>query len=121
MQGWKALLHPALRLVNSARLVMSKKNARKPDFVIVWEFRVKPGKRRRFERVYRPDGDWAKFFRHGKGYIRTELIRDVKNPRRYLTLDFWTTRQAYLRLKNENRAGYQAIDDKCLTLTEDEP
>jgi heme-degrading monooxygenase HmoA len=96
------------------------KKSRKAGFVIVWEFRVKSGKRREFETVYGSRGDWACFFRHGKGYIRTELIRDVENPRRYLTLDFWTTRQAYLRFKNENRAGYQAIDEKCLSLTEGE-
>jgi len=31
---------------------MSKKNDRKPEFVIVWEFRVKPGKRPEFETMY---------------------------------------------------------------------
>ena len=99
---------------------MSKKNAGKPEFVIVWEFLVKPGKPSDFETVYGPEGDWVGFFRHGKGYIRTELIRDDKNPRRYLTLDVWTTRKAYLRFKKENRASYQAIDEKCMSLTEDE-
>ena len=99
---------------------MSKKNARKVEFVIVWEFRVKSGKRREFETVYGSGGDWVCFFRHGKGYIRTELIRDVENPSRYLTLDFWTTRQAYLRFKKENRASYQAIDEKCISFTEGE-
>ena len=99
---------------------MSKKNARKPEFVIVWEFHIKAGKRREFETVYGSGGDWVCFFRHGKEYIRTELIRDVKTPRRYLTLDFWTTRQAYLQFKKENHAEYQAIDDKCMSLTEDE-
>ncbi len=96
------------------------KKSRKPEFIVVWEFRVKPGKRREFERVYGPDGDWVRFFRHGKDYIRTELIRDVKNPRRYLTLDFWATRRAYLQFKKENHARYQAIDEKCMSLTEDE-
>ncbi len=99
---------------------MIKKEQRQVAFVIVWEFRVKAGKRREFETVYGPEGDWVRFFCHGKGYIRTELIRDVKTPRRYLTLDFWTTRQAYLRFKKQNRAGYKAIDDQCLSLTEDE-
>ncbi len=99
---------------------MIKKEPRKPAFVIFWEFHVKSGKRREFETIYGPDGTWAKFFRNGKGYIRTELLRDLKTPRRYLTLDVWTTRQAYLRFKKENLASYQVIDEKCISLTEGE-
>ncbi len=93
---------------------------KKTEFVVVWEFRGRSGKRRDFERIYGPDGDWAKLFRSGKGYIRTELIRDIETPRRYLTLDFWTSRQAYARFKKENRTEYQAIDEKCASLTEGE-
>ena len=31
-----------------------------------------------FERVYGTDGEWAEFFRRGRGYIGTELLRDVE-------------------------------------------
>ena len=75
------------------------KKSQKTEFVIIWEFRVRSRKRSEFEQVYGPDGTWAKFFRGGKGYIRTELIRDVKRPRRYSTIDSWTTRQAYLAVQ----------------------
>ena len=90
------------------------------EFVVVWEFRVKSGKRREFERAYGPDGVWVKLFRRGKGYIRTDLIRDLKTPRRYLTLDLWTSREAYARFKKENRAEYRAIDERCASLTDAE-
>jgi heme-degrading monooxygenase HmoA len=92
----------------------------KTEFVIVWEFRVRRGKQREFERVYGAEGDWARFFRRGHGYIRTELIRDVETPRRYLTIDLWTSRPAYLRFKKKNRHEYLAIDEKCASLTRDE-
>lgn len=99
---------------------MIKKKPVKTEFVIVWEFRVRSRKRREFKRTYGPNGVWVKFFRSGKGYIRTQLVRDLKTAGRYLTLDFWTSREAYLRFKKENRAEYQAIDEKCLSLTENE-
>jgi len=99
---------------------MIKKKPRKTEFIIVWDFHVKSGKRRKFERIYGANGAWTKFFRKGKGYIRTELMRDLKTPRHYWTLDFWTTRQAYVRFKKENRDEYQAMDEKCLSLTEHE-
>jgi heme-degrading monooxygenase HmoA len=100
--------------------VAIKKKSVKAEFVVIWEFRVKSGKRREFQRVYGPNGDWARLFRSGKGYVRTELIGDLKTPRRYLTIDYWSSRAAYLRFKKENRAEYQRIDEKCASLTEGE-
>ena len=34
-----------------------------------------------FVRMYGPEGDWAQFFRQGRGYIGTELLRDVDELR----------------------------------------
>ena len=48
-----------------------------------------------FERVYGPDGEWAAFFRGGRGYVGTELLRDVETPGRYLVIDRWDSREAY--------------------------
>jgi len=59
-------------------------------------------------------------FRTGKGYIRTELVNDRAMPLRYLTLDFWDTRQAYLNFRKKNGIDYQAIDERCVSLTERE-
>lgn len=99
---------------------MTKERAKGTEFIVVWEFRVRPGKGRYFEKIYGPDGVWGEFFRRGKGYIRTELIRDLKMPRRYLTVDVWTSREACLRFKRKNRIEYQAIDERCGALTEEE-
>jgi quinol monooxygenase YgiN len=100
---------------------MTAKRAKKSSlFVIVWEFRVRPNKRRAFEKAYAPDGVWAKFFRHSAGYIRTELIRGREKPPGYLTIDVWVSRPAYERFKKQNRAEYQAIDKKCESLTRSE-
>jgi len=87
---------------------------------VVWEFRVRSGKKHAFERIYGTDGVWARLFRGGEGYIRTDLIRDLKTPRRYLTLDLWISREVYTCFKKENRAEYQAIDERCASLTESE-
>lgn len=97
-----------------------KKKSVQAEFVVIWEFRVRSGKRRDFERIYGPDGDWVSLFRRGKGYIRTDLIRDLGTPRRYLTIDCWCSRAAYLRFKTQNRAEYQAMDEKCASLTHGE-
>jgi len=48
-----------------------------------------------FERVYGTEGEWAAFFRQGRGYIGTELLRDVEAPSRYLVIDRWESADAY--------------------------
>jgi heme-degrading monooxygenase HmoA len=86
-------------------------------FVIVWEFRVHLIKRRAFERSYGSEGDWAKFFRTGRGYLGTELLRDWQQPDRYITLDYWKSRRHYETFKKQNRKTYQLIDERCEALT----
>jgi heme-degrading monooxygenase HmoA len=97
--------------------IRRKQTSRDSDFVIIWEFRIRRRKRREFERAYGPDGEWAKFFRTGKGYIATELIRDSQKPDRYITLDFWRSRKHYENFKKQNRKMYQTIDKRCEALT----
>jgi len=59
-----------------------------------------------FERVYRADGEWAEFFRQGRGYIGTELLRDVEAPGRYLVIDRWESADAYNAFVAEHRESY---------------
>jgi heme-degrading monooxygenase HmoA len=59
-----------------------------------------------FERVYSPEGEWAEFFRQGRGYIGTELLRDVETPGRYLVIDRWESADAYNTFVAERQAEY---------------
>ncbi len=89
-------------------------------YVIVWEFQAKPDAENRFAEVYGPDGDWARFFRRGEGYVRTELLRDEQTPGRYLTLDYWDSRTAYEYFRERWADDYRRLDDSCKSLTERE-
>ena len=42
-------------------------------FVALWEFEVKPGCEKEFEKVYVPEGDWAKLFQNDANYRETRL------------------------------------------------
>jgi heme-degrading monooxygenase HmoA len=59
-----------------------------------------------FERVYGSDGEWAEFFRQGRGYIGTELLRDVEAPGRYLVIDRWESADAYNAFVAAHREEY---------------
>jgi heme-degrading monooxygenase HmoA len=65
-----------------------------------------------FEGVYGADGDWARFFRTGRGFIGTELLRDIELPGRYLVIDRWESAEDYNAFAAENRDAYmQRVDD----------
>ena len=59
-----------------------------------------------FERVYGTDGEWAAFFRQGRGYIGTELLRDAEAASRYLVIDRWESADAYNAFVAAHREEY---------------
>jgi heme-degrading monooxygenase HmoA len=89
-------------------------------YVIVWEFRVRRGKAKQFEKSYGPHGQWVRLFRQDPAYIRTELIRDVHDATRYLTLDFWASEEAYEAFRESHSNQYEIIDARWELMTDDE-
>jgi hypothetical protein len=73
-----------------------------------------------FEAAYGPDGDWARLFKRHAEYIGTELNRDIKDPRRYLTMDFWTSENSYESFREHYSAEYRKIDVMCEAMTDSE-
>ena len=65
-----------------------------------------------FERVYGPEGEWARFFRTGTGYVGTELLKDIDLPGRYLVIDRWDSRDAYNAFVAEHRDEYMRRVDE---------
>ena len=64
-------------------------------YVIIWEYQVKADSVVEFERIYASNGVWAELFRKEDGYLGTELLRDSTHPRRYITIDRWTSSGDY--------------------------
>ncbi len=88
--------------------------------VIVWKFQVKPGREAEFERVYGPEGEWAKFFGADSKFRGTVLLRDTARAGSYVTIDTWESRAAYDTFVAWNRAAYAALDRRSAELTEEE-
>jgi heme-degrading monooxygenase HmoA len=79
-------------------------------FATLWEFTVDPARRAEFEKHYGPDGDWARLFRRAVGYLGSELLRDRAEPARFLTIDRWETREAFLAFRRDYGAEYERLD-----------
>ena len=89
-------------------------------YVIVWEFRVRAAAEAEFLEKYGPEGVWARLFRQSESYLRTELVRDVAVERRFLTLDYWQSEEAFKAFRNEHPADYERLDKEMESLTEQE-
>jgi heme-degrading monooxygenase HmoA len=90
------------------------------NYLAIWEFEIKPESRTQFEEIYGPDGAWARLFRQSPDYRGTKLLRDLIRPDRYLTLDHWSSREAFRAFKHEHANEYATLDKQCESLTERE-
>ncbi len=85
--------------------------------VILWEYRVRGGFEAEFERVYGPDGLWARLFQKGVGYLGTELLADRVTPGRYLTIDRWDSRADFDAFRETFARPYLDLDHSTERLT----
>ena len=85
---------------------------------IIWESVVKEEARGQFELAYGPGGAWSSLFARYPGFRGTTLLRDTKNPRRYLTIDFWETEAQREQALGEREADYSRLDAAFADWTE---
>jgi len=87
-------------------------------FVRVWLYSVEGPSRPRFEEAYGGDGDWARLFALGDGFLGTELLRG--GPGRYVTIDRWRDESDWRTFIDRHGDAYRALDRECEGLTADE-
>ena len=87
---------------------------------IVWEFVVKEGSQGQFELAYGPGGAWSNLFGRCAGFRGTTVLRDAKNPRRYLTIDLWDSELEWEQALAEHKAEYADLDTAFAEWTESE-
>ena len=87
---------------------------------IVWEFQVREEQRAEFERHYAAGGTWAAFFKRDAAYKGTQLLHDMSDPGRYVTIDIWDDADSYGAFRAVNRQEYSALDQEMEALTESE-
>ena len=86
-------------------------------FTTLWEFTVQAARQAEFERHYGPDGTWARLFRLAPGYLGSELLRDCKDPLRYLTIDRWESHESSQAFRRLHGAEYERLDGEFEGLT----
>jgi len=86
-------------------------------FAVVWQFEIAEEKIAAFESTYGPEGSWAQLFRTSPEYRGTELLRDAYVAGIYLTIDRWTSEEAFRAFRKAHDADYETLDRACDALT----
>ena len=87
-------------------------------YVIAFRYGVGAAQAAAFERTYRGDGAWARFFAPGAGYLGTDLLRAEDGD--YLLLDRWESAAAYDAFLAANREEYERRSREAAALWERE-
>lgn len=90
------------------------------QYTVIWTYEVRSGETGRFRRHYGPTGSWARLFRRAPGFIRTQLLQDESQENHYVTIDHWTSKAAYESFRDGFRQEYEALDERCASLTVEE-
>ncbi len=79
-------------------------------FLYLWAYEVLPGKLEDFLELYGPNGSWAALFRRADGYVSTELLLDLDRATRFVTIDRWESRDAFMRFRTQFTKEFARLD-----------
>lgn len=89
-------------------------------FIYIWEYTVKKEFLQEFIKAYRPEGDWVQLFKKSKGYIKTDLLQDHSNPTRFVTIDYWNSKQDRDAFQDQFAGEFKQLDQACEKFTQNE-
>ena len=89
-------------------------------YVYLWEYRVPAATADAFSQAYGPQGAWVQLFSQQPGYLGTELLQDLRDPQRFVTLDRWRSREDYERFHATHNEAFNRIDAECERLIQEE-
>ena len=78
----------------------------------VCEFIVKEGAKGHFELMFGPGGDWSGLFARSPGFRGLTLLRETKDPRRYLVIELWRSESEREQLLTECQGEYAAMKNR---------
>ena len=89
-------------------------------FVYIWEFIIKEDKRKEFLQYYKPGGEWCNLFKKSDSYIKSELLNDKENSRRFISIDYWKSKELFDLYNKKYSKEYDMIDKVCTNFTNSE-
>ena len=89
-------------------------------YFTIWEFHTKPGFERNFEEAYGQNGIWDRLFRQDEEFLGTDFLKCSEMNGHYITIDRWSSEDAYRKFKERMKNEIKSIDDRLSKLTDHE-
>ncbi len=64
---------------------------------VVWQFDVKSGRQKEFEKFYGADGEWSRLSRRSRSFLGGSFLRDQAHETHYLLVEYWSEMVVYER------------------------
>ena len=78
-------------------------------FAYIWEYSVKENCFDEFCSIYGPEDDWVRLYRKSEYFVRTEFFRDANTPDRYVTTDYWKSKEHRDRFRLDFKDEFQSL------------
>jgi heme-degrading monooxygenase HmoA len=85
---------------------------------IMWQFDVRKGREREFERFYGADGAWTALNRHTRSYLGTSFLRDQNDPARYIVIEYWSEMLVYEEHRAYRSDAVASLEQTRMALVE---
>ena len=89
-------------------------------FTYIWEYKVRSDKKEAFLKLYGCEGDWVRFFNKSEEYLGTDLHQDIDNEERFISVDFWKSKEARDDYRKEFNSEFNSLDEQGELTTESE-
>ena len=89
-------------------------------YCYIWSFRVRSENVAAFRDAYGPEGGWVRFFRRDPEYRGTQLLCDREDPTRFVTIDFWSSQEAWSSFRERFAKQFDSLDTQFEALTVEE-
>jgi quinol monooxygenase YgiN len=80
-------------------------------FTYIWEYTVQTDHKAAFLKLYGPNGGWVNFFNRAEGYLGTDLHEDIDNSERFITIDFWASKEIRDNYRKQFVEEFNALDE----------
>ena len=86
-------------------------------FAYVWQYVINPTRRDKFLAAYGSDGAWVQLFSRDSNYLGTVLLCDADSENRFVTIDYWSSRDARDHFRKVHAADFSSLDQSCAAYT----
>jgi quinol monooxygenase YgiN len=90
---------------------------RTSHFAYLWQYTVDAARRSEFLELYGRNGAWVQLFSRDSGYIETELLQDADDECRFVTIDYWSSREAHDAFRVKYDGEFRMLDEQGATFT----